>query len=48
MYGPVNPLQLTPALCVVSHEALQALQLAGVSVAVSQPSVSGAVLLQSA
>jgi hypothetical protein len=41
------PLQVAPPLCSVSHTAPQALQLVGVFVFVSQPSVSGAVLVQS-
>jgi hypothetical protein len=44
----VEPLQVAPPLCSVSQAAPQALQLVVVSVAVSQPSVSGAVLVQSA
>jgi hypothetical protein len=39
-------LQEAPALWVVSQDALQAPQFETVSVAVSQPSVSGAVALQ--
>jgi hypothetical protein len=47
-YSHVVPLQVAPVLCIVSHEAPQALQLVVVLVAVSQPSVSGAVFVQSA
>jgi hypothetical protein len=39
---------VSPVLWAVSHAAPQALQFAVVSVFVSQPSVSGAVLVQSA
>jgi hypothetical protein len=47
-YSHVVPLHVAPVLCVVSQVAPQALQLIVVLVAVSQPSVSGAVLVQSA
>jgi hypothetical protein len=47
-YSHVVPLHVAPVLCVVSHEAPQALQLIAVLVGVSHPSRSGAVLVQSA
>ena len=42
--GIVDPLQVSPLLCVVSHAAPHALQLDVVFVWVSQPSESGGVL----
>jgi hypothetical protein len=47
-YSHVVPLHAAPVLCVVSHVTPQPLQLVVVFVCVSQPSVSGAVLVQSA
>jgi hypothetical protein len=48
VYLQVVPSQVAPTLCVVSHVTPHALQLLIVFVLVSQPSVSGAVLVQSA
>jgi hypothetical protein len=48
VYWHVVPLQLAPVLWVVSQASPQAVQLAAVSVGVSQPFVSGLVLSQSA
>jgi hypothetical protein len=45
--APLDVSQLAPLLCVVSHDCPQALQVADATL-VSQPSVSGSVVLQSA
>jgi hypothetical protein len=47
-YSHVPPTQMPPLLCVVSHVCPQAPQLAAEPIAVSQPSRSGAAVLQSA